>query len=650
MSPDPQRLHHDHSAFAQRVLSVKVRLLSAQRALLDLIRGVRAWPHTPPNPKAVVLASRNSALWTRLDEPGEWVLTAGKVENLRVVARALNGLTVPAGELMSFWAQVGRPSERRGFVVGREVQQGCVLPTIAGGICQVSNALYAAALEAGLEVVERHAHSQRVAGSEGAPDATLKWRYLDLRLRAPFAWRLEVSLSEHTLHVSILSSDPKALKGRNALPVFTAPPPLSPPLPLGASRSCYSCEEVACDQHKRHHKARQTLSLRAQGGLVMVLGAPWPEHERLLIERVRREEGPITLLCLASHAHPRLGRRWGWGELERVLKARPPHLTTLKTHPQSALSASLSARWGALRGENPFKRQLHTEASIARALAPLIPLEATTLLCTQELAPALARLSVFGGRRVELLLTRLPLGSLQARLDAHAERSPERSPERASLTDYRAPSELIELEVSALRRANTLSTPHLLVARTTRELLEESSLGNQTTSNIQQLPWCTPSHLSSSLSPSSRSSSKEETQDKAPQNIVLFPASLMSRRGADLLAQVWSMLTPSEREGGELRVMRGQEEADLKARLNAPLFQGEWSRVACVFYPAPVMITQPRLLLRALQHNIPVITTEAAGLPSQAGLKLIPSDDLSAMKVALMSTLSSALHKTKTHP
>jgi hypothetical protein len=124
----------------------------------------------------------------------------------------------------------------------------------------------------------------------------------------------------------------------------------------------------------------------------------------------------------------------------------------------------------------------------------------------------------------------------------------------------------------------------------------------------------------------------------------------MSRRGADLLAEVWSILTPSEREGIELRVMRGQEEADLKASLNARYFQSEWSKVACVFYPAPVMITQPRLLLRALQHNIPVITTEAAGLPSQAGLTLLPSDDLNAMKNALTSALSSALHKTKTHP
>ena len=62
-----------------------------------------------------------------------------------------------------------------GFVAGRELREGCMVSSIGGGLCQLSNALYAAALEAGCEIVERHAHSKVVPGSlaERGLDATV---------------------------------------------------------------------------------------------------------------------------------------------------------------------------------------------------------------------------------------------------------------------------------------------------------------------------------------------------------------------------------------------------------------------------------------------------------------------------------------------
>ena len=93
---------------------------------------------------------------------------------------------VPAGETFSFWKQVGRATRRRGFVAGRELREGCLVANIGGGLCQLSNALYEAALAAGFEIVERHAHSRRVPGSRAAlqRDATVFWNYVDLRFRA----------------------------------------------------------------------------------------------------------------------------------------------------------------------------------------------------------------------------------------------------------------------------------------------------------------------------------------------------------------------------------------------------------------------------------------------------------------------------------
>jgi len=114
----------------------------------------------------------------------------GKIQNLRAAVRRLNGVEVPAGALFSFWRQVGRATKRRGFVSGRMLQSGCVVPSIGGGLCQLSNAIYQLALEARCEIVERHAHSIRL---DGMPihDATVAWNYIDLRFHPRTKIRME---------------------------------------------------------------------------------------------------------------------------------------------------------------------------------------------------------------------------------------------------------------------------------------------------------------------------------------------------------------------------------------------------------------------------------------------------------------------------
>src|SRR5262249_14816692 len=130
---------------------------------------------------------------------------AGKVQNLRVAARYLHGLVIPAGSLFGLWAQGPRPMRRLGFVRGRELREGCVIASVGGGLCQLSNALYDAALTAGCEIVERHAHSRRLPGSMAAlgRDATIFWNYVDLRFRPPVDCQLEVSLDRDRLAVAL---------------------------------------------------------------------------------------------------------------------------------------------------------------------------------------------------------------------------------------------------------------------------------------------------------------------------------------------------------------------------------------------------------------------------------------------------------------
>src|SRR5579884_1130132 len=130
-------------------------------------------------------------------------LVLGKIENLRIAARTMNGIVVRANEVFSFWRHVGRPSKAKGYAVGREVREGCIIPTIGGGLCQLSNALYDAALQANLDIIERHAHTRVIQGSlaESNRDTTVFWNYIDLRFSAPFDFRVEIELTEDNLIV-----------------------------------------------------------------------------------------------------------------------------------------------------------------------------------------------------------------------------------------------------------------------------------------------------------------------------------------------------------------------------------------------------------------------------------------------------------------
>src|SRR5947209_14993316 len=156
---------------------------------------------------AGVIAETRAALWAE-GEGAERALQAGKVHNLRLAVRRLDGVEVPAGAVFSFWAHVGRASRGRGYVRGRELREGCVIPNTGGGLCQLSNALYDAALQSGFEIIERHAHTRIVPGSvaQAGRDATVFWNYVALRWRAPQPFRIEASLSRDQLTVRFRGS------------------------------------------------------------------------------------------------------------------------------------------------------------------------------------------------------------------------------------------------------------------------------------------------------------------------------------------------------------------------------------------------------------------------------------------------------------
>ncbi|MGC3992150.1 MAG: VanW family protein [Chthoniobacteraceae bacterium] len=194
-----------HTRRQALVFAVKAWGLRWQRMAREAAEGKpRRLQHKPVDEaRPVAVESRSPLYPSRV--PAEFALQAGKVQNLRLVAARLDGLNLPAGEVFSFWRQVGRPTARRGFVPGRELREGCIIPSIGGGLCQLSNALYDAALGAGCEIVERHAHSRIIPGSmaEAGRDATIFWNYVDLRFRPTVDCQLEVKLTDEELVVRL---------------------------------------------------------------------------------------------------------------------------------------------------------------------------------------------------------------------------------------------------------------------------------------------------------------------------------------------------------------------------------------------------------------------------------------------------------------
>lgn len=125
--------------------------------------------------------------------------------NVALAASKLHNRVFKEGETFSYNDLVGQRTAAAGFqpatvYVGNKLEQG-----IGGGICQVSSTLYAAALRAGLEVVERVNHSMPVSYMPAGMDATVSYGSIDLKLKnnTTYPIRVEATAVGGKMTVSI---------------------------------------------------------------------------------------------------------------------------------------------------------------------------------------------------------------------------------------------------------------------------------------------------------------------------------------------------------------------------------------------------------------------------------------------------------------
>ena len=83
------------------------------------------------------------------------------------------------GEYFKWSEVIGPASKEQGYLQGNVIINGKMSQDYGGGVCQVSSTLYNAALEAGLEIVERHTHALPVGYVPTGRDATVSYGLLD---------------------------------------------------------------------------------------------------------------------------------------------------------------------------------------------------------------------------------------------------------------------------------------------------------------------------------------------------------------------------------------------------------------------------------------------------------------------------------------
>ena len=108
---------------------------------------------------------------------------SNRVANIVRGVKLINGALVMPGEIFSA-DQAMRPyTEENGFAEAGAYQDGKVIQSMGGGICQVSSTLYNAVILAELGVAQRQPHSMLVDYVKPSQDAAIAGDYKDMKLQ-----------------------------------------------------------------------------------------------------------------------------------------------------------------------------------------------------------------------------------------------------------------------------------------------------------------------------------------------------------------------------------------------------------------------------------------------------------------------------------
>jgi len=559
------------SIWAMAWFAIRAKALQARRILRDVPDRLARLAAGSPAEFPYVIAESVVPLDMGTD-PRERPLLLGKYQNLRLACRQINRRVLPAGETFSFWRQVGPPWKLRGFKAGREVREGCIIPTTGGGLCQLSGSLLEAALQLDLEILERHRHTALPAEIpyDERRDATLFWNYVDLRFRAPQVLLIEAFLTVDSLVVRLRAQAPR--QARIAVANIDGRPMHLPP--RQDIQGCFVCGKTDCARCRtpsaasvRHDTAKTTY----------LVDQYQPEFDAYIQER---HQACDTLLLPA-----RIGRnRHGW-TAERFAVTR--------SFLRFRLQQSFVLRRAVARGATVAQAHFELAGRLAGQYASRLEYDAENLCVSQALLPHLWRLGVLGGRRFDVLMYREPLMRLEKNLEAALQLYPGCE----TLTEFRSPPGFAELEQEALSAARTLITPHAQIAA----LFD----------NAHRLDWAP-------VEQTARAPQADTARD-----IILFCGPTLARKGAHAVREAVRSM------GFTLTVLGSNLEGKAFWK-GLPVVHStpetlQWGRIHAVLQPA-LFEYWPRNLLRAHAAGAKLIVSPGCGIDEnkEAGIHHVP--------------------------
>jgi VanW like protein/Glycosyl transferases group 1 len=565
-----------HARAQALIFKTKAALLQAKRGLKNTFdRSLKKFKQAVNSDAKSTIAESKTPLWTESAE-AERFLLAGKVHNLRLAIKRLDNLEIPAGETFSFWKHVGRANRLKGYVEGRELREGCIIPNVGGGLCQLSNALYDAALRSNFEIVERHAHTQIVAGSlaEQGRDATVFWNYVDLRFKSTTAFRIEARLGKDHLTVKF-----KGDARRQNLVQLTKQ--ANGKAKFDAVNNCATCGVESCF---RSLKAETNLDF---GRAAFLLDEYAPEFDDY-IQRARSEKD-FLFVPLDGARFRKANYAWN---TKGFAKVRQSFLTTLI---RSFRSRKLSAQ-----GARRQKALLEMSEKLAESFAKNLSYDVLHVVVSQNLLPFLWKNGHLGGRTFDVLMNALPVNELQKRLDYAASLHAESK----TLGDFRADAWLVEAESEALLSARKIITPHTEIA---------SLFGDK----AELVDW----NLPKAKNPERKSNEKFT---------VVFPASTVGRKGCYELREALRDLDVKL-----LTLGATIEDEDFWRGFDWEKGADDWLELADLVVLPAFVEHKPRRVLQAAAEKIPVVASFACGVRGVEGVTNIEAGDAEALRLEI---------------
>ncbi len=101
--------------------------------------------------------------------------------NLEIASDKINNYILKPNEEFSFNKILGKRTEENGYKLAESIDNGKIVKTIGGGICQISSTLNIAVKMANLKILEVHKHSKTVEYITPNYEAAVAYPSLDYR-------------------------------------------------------------------------------------------------------------------------------------------------------------------------------------------------------------------------------------------------------------------------------------------------------------------------------------------------------------------------------------------------------------------------------------------------------------------------------------